>query len=288
MMKDNENVGKERPNEGSSEIQGEESIPDTDDDDILLFDEIELEEEDTILYEDSEILAEGSIPFSIDVVFVIDCTAGVDRLLKRVKQQVLHFEDGLREFCEERGYTYNSLRIRIIGFRDFYFDWMDPDHPPIEASSFFNIPEQQEELAAFLDRLKCTGGEDEPESGLEALHLAFHSDWKQPEEGARNRQIVVLVTESTAHPLNDPMRYDSEYNSHYPEGMPESLDELQNEYNDPEVFPAKKGRRLILFAPELWYSWSYLVDWYGTMIIDFKYGDDPDIVDMNIVYHCLI
>ena len=234
------------------------------------------------------------IPYNLDVVFVIDCTGDMKDLLDKVKQHVLHFEDGLRNKCESRGLGFRiSLRIRIIGFRDFYYDWEDPNHPPVEASAFFNIPEQHEELAAFLDRLEAAGGEDEPESGLEALHLAFHSDWKQPESGTRDRQLIILYTNSKAHPLDDPMRYDQEFNSHYPVGMPKSLEELQEEYCDPEVFPSRNGpvlgHRLILFVPENEHTWESFWYWDCSMVMSIKGsgGNDIGSEDLDAAYNMI-
>ena len=289
-MKDEENASKERPNADSSEIQGEESIFDLLDDEELFPEDPDIVEEDSTATELPASTSSYRFQLNIDVVFVIDCTGDMVDRLDKVKQLVLWYEDGLHEFCESRGYTHCSLRIRIriIGYRDFYYDWEDPDHPPIEASAFFNIPEQKEELIAFLDRLEAAGGEDEPASGLEALHLAFHSDWKQPEEGMREQQHIILITNSAAHKLDDPMRYDPRFNSHYPEGMPKNLEELENEYNDPDVFPSRngivKGHRLILFAPENEYPWSELMCWECGLAM---YTTDFQDNDIDILYRMI-
>jgi len=204
-------------------------------------------------------------PILVDIVFVIDCTASMDRLLDTIKETVLSFGEDLYAASEAKGYKINNLRVRVIGYRDHYVDWQDPTHPPIQASDFFTLPDEKEDFFEFMNSLEATGGGDEPESSLEALHLAFNSRWFVDPQIPKRRQVVVLFTDASAHPLNSPKRYDSEWNSHYPEGIPAELEDLEEEYSNPDVFPANRfgivnGHRLILFAPDA-YPWNRIDAW---------------------------
>lgn len=214
----------------------------------------------------------------VDVVFVIDCTGSMGPFLDEVKRRALNFHETVTEALGKKSRQVHKLRVRVIGFRDHYFDWEDPEHPPIVASDFFVLPDEAAGFETFVNRLEPAGGEDIPESALEALYLAFRSNWNNDPEILKKRQIVMLFTDAPAHPLDDPMRYDSRFNSHYPEGIPDSLQELQDAYYSPDLFPFVKaegerivnGHRLILCVPtgsdqEGW-DWRCMEGWEGTTL----------------------
>jgi len=209
--------------------------------------------------------AVGGVKTDVDIVFVIDCTGSMEPLLNAVKEKALGFDEEVKAALGTKSRQLNRLRIKVIGYRDHYVDWQDPTHPPIQESDFFSLPEEKEAFSEFLNGLTHAGGEDEPESGLEALHLAFNSRWFVDPQIPKRRQIIVLFTDASAHPLNSPKRYDSEWNSHYPEGIPAELEDLQEEYSNPDIFPADSrgivnGHRLILFAPDS-YPWNKINTW---------------------------
>lgn len=211
----------------------------------------------------------GGILTDVDLVFVIDCTGSMEPFLNMVKTHAKTLHNDIIFGLDSKSRRVNKMRIKVIAFRDYYFDWADPEHPPMLESDFFTLPNQQEEYAAFVDKLEFAGGEDEPESALEALHLAFHSKWMADPSVTKRRQIILLFTDASAHPLNDSMRFDSDYNAYYPEGVPDSLDDLLNEYMSPDVFPPDSsgyptGHRLILFAPENMQPWNQVKNWPET------------------------
>lgn len=211
-----------------------------------------------------------SLLTDVDLVFVIDCTGSMEPCLSMVKAHAKSLHNDIMAGLGNKSRQVHKLRVKMIAYRDYYFDWADPEHPPMMESEFFTLPEQESEYAAFVDSLEYAGGEDEPESALEALHLAFHSKWMDDPNVTKKRQVILLFTDASAHPLDDSMRYDPEFNSHYPEEMPESLAELQNEFMSAEVFPADgngypTGHRLILFAPEEMEPWKQVRSWDETI-----------------------
>ena len=77
----------------------------------------------------------------------------------------------LRKFCVAKDKHIEQLRVKVIGFRDFYADGAKAIE---ELSTFFNIPEE-EKFKATIDKLEAYGGGDKPGNGLEALALAMKS-----------------------------------------------------------------------------------------------------------------
>lgn len=188
-----------------------------------------------------------SMQTDVDVVFVIDCTGSMGPFLDEVKHRALNFHETVIEALGRKSRQVHKLRVKVIGFRDHYFDWEDPEHPPIEESGFFVLPDEAAGFEAFVNKLEPAGGEDIPESALEALYQAFRSDWNDDPEVSKKRQIIMLFTDAPAHPLDDPMRFDNDFNSHYPAGMPDSLQELQNAYHSADLFPSTviRGERIV-------------------------------------------
>jgi hypothetical protein len=86
-----------------------------------------------------------------------------------------------------------KLRVRLIVFRDIKF------RQYAETTGFFNLPDEKEQFAAEINKIKVKGGGgDGPESALEALIDAVKSDWIK-EQGLRQRHVIVLWTDAGAH-----------------------------------------------------------------------------------------
>lgn len=232
----------------------------------------------------SQTVKKTSTQTDVDVVFVIDCTGSMGPFLDEVKCRALNFHETVTEALGRKSRQVHKLRVKVIGFRDHYFDWEDPEHPPIEESDFFVMPDEAAGFEAFVNKLEPAGGEDVPESALEALYQAFRSDWNDDPEIPKKCQIVMLFTDAPAHPLDDPMRFDSCFNSHYPSGMPDSLQELQDAYYSTDLFPyvnidderIVNGHRLILCVPiggdQGDWDWRCMGEWEGATLQKI----DPD------------
>jgi hypothetical protein len=185
----------------------------------------------------------GVVRYPIDVVFVVDATESMGPLLQTVKHHILQLESDLRIQLKESGKDIDSLRARLIAFRDII------DHPEsaIVATDFFDLPEQREAFEAEISGLKPRGGGDAPESGLEALFIAMRSEWRSEPRDLKRRHIIMLFTDQEAHPLGEvriPLRYANEPH-------PKSMADLKRLWGPPSDKALMDGRyrRLVLFAP---------------------------------------
>ena len=67
-------------------------------------------------------MAGQGLKYNVDIVMCIDCTGSMGDLLDTVKSNALKFYPDLKERCDAKGKEISELRIRVIGFRDFYAD----------------------------------------------------------------------------------------------------------------------------------------------------------------------
>lgn len=205
---------------------------------------------------DNSIIIEPIIPieYFCDFVFCLDITGGMAPLLRNFKKAIVNLHNMLEELYLEYSRKIVSLRVKIIAFRDIYFDgqyWL-------ETSNFFSLPSQTNELLDALDSLDAKGGGDDPESSLEALALAMKTDWVKISDlnTQRSRHVIVLFTDDAAHRFEEAETYTG---VNYPSGMPKSYKELLMAWNgqgDISLSMDKRAKRLIVFAPEESYPWS--------------------------------
>lgn len=167
----------------------------------------------------------GDNNLTVDVVMCIDVTGSMSDIINTVKSNAISFYDLFNECCVENGITMTGLNTQVIAFRDKNVDgddWMS-------VSPTYTLPEEKSEFQSFVNALDADGGGDMPESGLEALQVAFEkSDWGV--DDGYHRQVVILWTDApylVGESYTDLVISDAEYmwNS-----MP-------------------SGRRMILFAP---------------------------------------
>jgi hypothetical protein len=223
---------------------------------------------------------------AVDVVMCIDVTASMHPLIDMVKANARRFHGDLVDACVKNDRIVSRLRVRVIGFRDLAYNKEKPrdsTHPHngdavFEESPFFELPRQQGDLAAFLDGLDAAGGGDEPESGLEAIALALRSDWTH--EGERQRHVVVLWTDASAHSIESRVPYrPAAYGD-----LPASLDELTEMWESGQGVTRLRGnaRRMVLYAPpeepwmglvEQWYLVMHYPEKAGQGLADQDYGE---------------
>ena len=128
---------------------------------------------------------------NIDVVFCIDGTGSMGPCIESVKSNARRFHLEFVSEMTERGSEIDSMRIKVIVFRD-YKD--DGDGSMVE-SPFFELPADNSDFEKFLSEVSATGGGDGPENGLEALYYAMKSDFTT---GSKDRQVIVLFTDAEA------------------------------------------------------------------------------------------
>jgi len=182
--------------------------------------------------------------YNVDIVMCIDCTGSMSDTLATVKANALKFYPDLEKKCKEKGKVIDQLRVKVIGFRDFGCD----GEGALQESEFFVISDQSgsapEKFQKFVNSLSPEGGGDAPEDSLEALAIAFNTDWVMT--GEKQRHIVVLWTDVSAHPIGTHSSA-----SKYPSGMPKSIDELVELWNNPQGKLSASAKRIVFFAPEM-------------------------------------
>ena len=76
--------------------------------------------------------------YPVDVVFVIDCTGSMQPLIDNAKSVAQNFYDRLRFAMNKERKDIDTLRVRIIQFRD-----LEDGPSAIRQSRFFELPEQR-------------------------------------------------------------------------------------------------------------------------------------------------
>jgi len=201
--------------------------------------------------------------FKADVVMCIDCTISMYNIINTIKNNALTFYPDLKQKCISQGKEITSMRIRVIGFRDF------SDTPTFETSPFYDIPSKEADFKKFVENLSAKGGGDFPERGYDALAMAVNSDWSRSED---IHQIIILWTDDSSHPLSGL------------NGVPPTIEQLKSLWKSKM---SQKGKRLILFAPadDSWVSIEH--DWDKTSRHDVNTGGGLSDVDYEEILKTL-
>jgi len=185
------------------------------------------------------------LEYSVDIAFCIDATGSMSSIINLVKEWALGFHDDLNAALKAKDKHVDTLRVRVIEFRDCYVD----GDSAFRTSEFFHLPEQSEAFASFVKDINASGGGDPPESGLEALAIAINSDWTAT--GSKRRHVIVVWSDTSTHPLE--MNAGSKP-SNYPQDIPETFDQLTDLW-DGQMGMSTSAKRLILFTPDA-ESWT--------------------------------
>ena len=166
----------------------------------------------------------GENALTVNVVMCIDVTGSMRDIIYTVKRNAIDFYDAFNSSCEEEGIQLIGLNSQVIAFQDKNHDgdqWMN-------VSPTYSLPSQKSEFNSFVNNLYADDGGDTPESGLEALDMAFSkTDWGV--DDGYHRQVIILWTDA-------PFLTGS-YSS-------VTVSDLETKW---DAMPS--GRRLILFAP---------------------------------------
>ena len=210
--------------------------------------------------------------YEVDLVFCIDATGSMDPILDKVKENALNFYQDFQNVMEEKKKRVSQLRIRIIAFRDYYYDKEDA----MMVTNFFNLPEMSKEFEACIRSIKPQGGGDEPEDGLEALAYAIKSPWSNGQ--GKKRHVIVIWSDEGTHDLGFGQKV-----SNYPKGMPKDFNELTEWWGCRSTpgFMDENAKRLLLFAPDK-PSWNTIRNNWNNVI--HAITDDTDIGLTNVEY----
>lgn len=219
--------------------------------------------------------------YNVDMVFCIDATGSMQPVISTVKQNALSFYHDVVKVMEKKQKTINSMRVRVIVFRDYI-----ADEQPMMTTRFFELPAQAAQFESCVNSISATGGGDEPEDGLEALAYAIRSDWTK--EGTKRRNVIVVWTDASTHEIGFGRR-----SPRYPKGMPESFNQLTEWWGDRQMEPYIKNaaKRLVLFAPKAPYweqisaTWNNVIHYPSTAgrgLEEFTYKEIVDAICNSI------
>ena len=198
--------------------------------------------------------------YNVDLVLCIDGTKSMEPVIQMVKENAKRLPDDILREAAEKNKRINSLRIRIIVFRDYREDGVHA----IETTDFLNMPEQKDAFCSAVNSIEAIGGGDEPEDGLEALAYAMASKWRWPSGGQKCRQIIVVWTDASTHKIG----YGSTAPNYDPK-MPKDFAELTQWWGDEQDNPEAKmhysSKRLLLFAPDAKF-WSTISENWDNVI----------------------
>lgn len=204
------------------------------------------------------------VSYGVDLVFCIDVTNSMDHILDTVKENALRFYQDFQATMEKKKKTVSELRIRIIAFRDYFYD----GDQAMLVTDFFRFPDQAEDFRACLASIEADGGGDDEEDGLEALAYAMKSKWNM--ETNKRRHVIVVWSDDGTHDLG----FGSSA-ANYPANMAADFDELTRWWGSktsPGIMD-ESAKRLIIFAPNK-RSWNTITDnWNNVIQYESEAGD---------------
>jgi hypothetical protein len=224
------------------------------------------------------------LTYAVDLVLCIDATASMAEILDDVKRRALDFPNDLIAGMRRLSKQVTRLRLRVIAFRDIHHDDV-----PFQVSDFFDLPAQSTEFEQFLNTIAAQGGGDDPESSLEALAIAIHSDWVTQTD--KQRHAIVVFTDAPAHRLE---HSNGRIPAPFAAIVPSNIDELTEMWEGDHALPSQlrqSAKRIVLFAPEA-YPWTEIsLNWYesihfpssaGHGLRDHEYGEIMDMLTKSV------
>lgn len=209
------------------------------------------------------------LKYSVDMTLCIDATGSMGSIINRVKTNALRFHEDLSSSMAEKSKNIDTLRLKVVVFRDYYAD----GDQAMKESPFFTLPDNKDAFSAFVNSITADGGGDEPENGLEALALAIKSDWSK--SGDKRRQIIVVWTDASAHDLE---KNSGAKPGNYSVNLPANLDELTDDWEG-QSYMSQTAKRLIIYAPDA-YPWTDIANnWENVIHYSSKAGDGLADVD---------
>ena len=214
------------------------------------------------------------IRYNVDMAFCIDVTGSMDNIIEIVQNNALNLYQDVKNCMEEKGKHVDTLRVRIIAYRDYLADGTDA----MQVTNFFTLPQEADSLRKCVGSLVAKGGGDDPEDGFEALGYAIKSKWNK--DPGKRRHVIVLWTDDDAHDLGHGRS--SEY---YPKGMAADFAELTDWWGyaaEPGLMD-QEAKRLILFAPNVegWKKVSGKGNWDKVLHYPSDAGNGLRDVDYN-------
>lgn len=207
--------------------------------------------------------------YTVDIVMCIDATGSMGPLLDMVKANALNFYNDFMYKLEEKEKYAESVRVRIVAFRDYIADGTDA----MLLSDFFNLPEQADEFEKLVRGITPFGGGDAPEDGLEALGYAIKSKWNR-EQGTKHRHVIVVWSDDATHDIGFGSKAPN-----YPAKMAKSFSELSEWWgcgNTQNSVMDRKSKRLLIYAPAKEYWTTIASTWDNALLFPSEAGAGLD------------
>ncbi|WP_338554060.1 stalk domain-containing protein [Paenibacillus sp. KS-LC4] len=113
-----------------------------------------------------------------DIVFVFDVTGSMGGVIDYMKETVRNFVDSVP----------SGSNFAIVAYRDI--NYVDQN----KNLEFYSFTSNKNALKTNLGQLKAAGGGDEPESGLDAIHMAVSKL-----SGRKNAKRIIFITDASVH-----------------------------------------------------------------------------------------
>jgi hypothetical protein len=218
------------------------------------------------------------ITYSVDLVLVIDATGSMRDIIEKVKERALGFHSDLEKQMNEMDKNIDELRIRVVLYRDFYFDSITDS---LQASPFFTLPAESAQFSDYISGARASGGGDEPETALEALAEAMRSPWSQG--ATKRRQLIAVWTDASAHPLE---KNAGSKPVGYPANAPADFDAITDMWEGGGLMDGN-AKRLILFSPDA-YPWTDIASaWESTINFTSRAGEGLREIEYNAILEAI-
>lgn len=208
------------------------------------------------------------IKYGADIVFCIDSSGSMADVIDAIRESSLVFHQQLTDALEEEGKYIDQIRIRFIAFGGYN------DPPVFKISPFYSLPLQSDEMHEFVHDMDFMGFDEE--AGLDALAIAFQSDWDH--SMTKQRHVIMFYTDEPPHPLGNGTAPGVDL------PIPKSLEELKSLWDSMD----KSAKRLVLVTTDD-DPWPQIASWNNTVWKRLKGGgQQSDVRNMSGIMRLLV
>ena len=181
--------------------------------------------------------------YFVDIVFAIDLTVSMQPYIDKIKKCVCNYGTYFIERAKKINREIRQMRVRVLGFRDFYSDGFDA----IEKSRTFIIPEEQDAFISYVNGLSLMGGGNGYSNSLEALSIAMSTDWNNPiAPFYKERDFIILFTCNDAYPIEKGTECENPF---YPKYAPYKYPDLVAKWDSISNLDFGK-KNLLVYTPD--------------------------------------
>lgn len=127
----------------------------------------------------------------LDVVFVIDATESMSKIMQQSKARMHDVMGVITGVLTKEGRPPRNIRFGVVAFKDYGDDY------GLDAVKAMELTNDYPEVRSFIDQIQTSGGGDEPEPIHEALAVAIDRKmgWRR-----QAKSIIVLIGDAPVHP----------------------------------------------------------------------------------------